>query len=137
MDNQDIFDPEELDETQEFDLDAILNEFHTDHEDAPPEDAPAIAPETGDSEAFDQELSQILQDFGEEPGEEQPSSLSETRIFSPAPSDAEKAAAAPGTAPSPEPGPFRNAPSPRSAASAPPGISGYSRIRPGGRWHPR
>ena len=97
MDNEEKRDQEGLDELQDFDLDAILNEFHTDPEDAPPEDASAIAPETGDSEAFDQELSQILQDFGEEPGEEQPSSLSETRIFSPAPSDAEKAAAAPGT----------------------------------------
>ena len=96
MDNEEKRDQEELDELQDFDLDAILNEFHTDPEDAPPEDAPGIAPETGDIEAFDQELSQILQDFGEEPGEEQPSSLSETRIFSPAPSDAEKAAAAPG-----------------------------------------
>ena len=97
MDNEEKRDQEELDELQDFDLDAILNEFHTDPEDAPPEDAPGIAPETGDIEAFDQELSQILQDFGEEPGEEQPSSLSETRIFSQAPSDAEKAAAAPGT----------------------------------------
>ena len=96
MDNEEKRDQEGLEELQEFDLDAILNEFHTDPEDAPPEDAPGIAPETGDSEAFDQELSQILQDFGEEPGEEQPASLSETRIFSPAPSDAEKAAAAPG-----------------------------------------
>lgn len=81
MDNEEKRDQEELDELQEFDLDAILNEFHTDPEDAPPEDAPGIAPETGDIEAFDQELSQILQDFGEEPGEEQPSSLSETRFF--------------------------------------------------------
>lgn len=96
MDNEEKRDQEGLDELQDFDLDAILNEFHTDPEDVPPKDASAIAPETGDSEAFDQELSQILQDFGEEPGEEQPSSLSETRIFSPAPSDAEKAAAAPG-----------------------------------------
>lgn len=69
MDNEEKRDQEELDELQEFDLDAILNEFHTDPEDAPPEDAPGIAPETGDIEAFDQELSQILQDFGEEPGE--------------------------------------------------------------------
>lgn len=97
MDNEEKRDQEELDELQDFDLDAILNEFHTDPEDAPPEDAPGIAPETGDIEAFDQELSQILQDFGEEPGEEQPASLSETRIFSQAPSDAEKTAAAPGT----------------------------------------
>ena len=67
MDNEEKRDQEEMDELQDFDLDAILNEFHTDPEDAPPEDAPGIAPETGDSEAFDQELSQILQDFGEEP----------------------------------------------------------------------
>ena len=39
MDNEEKRDQEELDELQEFDLDAILNEFHTDPEDAPPEDA--------------------------------------------------------------------------------------------------
>ena len=44
MDNQDIFDPEELDETQEFDLDAILNEFHTEPESSEtPEDDPEMA----------------------------------------------------------------------------------------------
>ena len=68
MDNQDIFDPEELDETQEFDLDAILNEFHTEPESSEtPEDSEmAAGPEepaesAGESdEAFAQELSQLL-----------------------------------------------------------------------------
>ena len=48
MDNEEKRDQEELDEHQDIDLDAILNEFHTDPEDAPPEDAPGIAPETGE-----------------------------------------------------------------------------------------
>ncbi len=83
MDNQDIFDPEELDETQEFDLDAILNEFHTEPE--APETAAAPeepAESAGESdEAFAQELSQLLGDLDlEEPAaEEQP--LSETKVF--------------------------------------------------------
>ena len=38
MDNEEKRDQEEMDELQDFDLDAILNEFHTDPEDAPPED---------------------------------------------------------------------------------------------------
>ena len=42
MDNEEKRDQEELDELQDFDLDAILNEFHTDPEDAPPEDAPGL-----------------------------------------------------------------------------------------------
>ena len=86
MDNQDIFDPEELDETQEFDLDAILNEFHTEPESSEtPEDSEmAAGPEepaesAGESdEAFAQELSQLLGDL-DEPAGEQP--LSETRVF--------------------------------------------------------
>lgn len=87
MDNQDIFDPEELDETQEFDLDAILNEFHTEPESSEtPEDDSEVAagPEepaesVGESdEAFAQELSQLLGDL-DEPAGEQP--LSETRVF--------------------------------------------------------
>ena len=87
MDNQDIFDPEELDETQEFDLDAILNEFHTEPESSEtPEDDPEMAagPEesvesVGESdETFAQELSQLLGDL-DEPAGEQP--LSETRVF--------------------------------------------------------
>ena len=91
MDNQDIFDPEELDETQEFDLDAILNEFHTDPEppeapaddpanpeaDTPPEDA-AAEEDTGD-EDFAQELSQLLGDLVAESAEAQ--EFSETKIF--------------------------------------------------------
>ena len=88
MDNQDIFDPEELDETQEFDLDAILNEFHTEPESSEtPEDDSEMAagPEepaesTGESdEAFAQELSQLLGDLDEPAAEEQP--LSETKVF--------------------------------------------------------
>ena len=90
MDNQDIFDPEELDETQEFDLDAILNEFHTEPEasEAPesepeaPEAPEAAAENAGESdEVFAQELSQLLGDLEleEEPAEAQP--LSETKIF--------------------------------------------------------
>ena len=87
MDNQDIFDPEELDETQEFDLDAILNEFHTEPESSEtPEDDSEMAagPEepaesAGESdEAFAQELSQLLGDL-DEPDGEQP--LSETKVF--------------------------------------------------------
>ena len=87
MDNQDIFDPEELDETQEFDLDAILNEFHTEPESSEtPEDDSEMAagPEepaesAGESdEAFAQELSQLLGDL-DEPAGEQP--LSETKVF--------------------------------------------------------
>ena len=87
MDNQDIFDPEELDETQEFDLDAILNEFHTEPEssETPENDSEmAAGPEeptesAGESdEAFAQELSQLLGDL-DEPAGEQP--LSETRVF--------------------------------------------------------
>lgn len=87
MDNQDIFDPEELDETQEFDLDAILNEFHTepDSSETPEDDSEMAAdPEepaesAGESdEAFAQELSQLLGDL-DEPAGEQP--LSETRVF--------------------------------------------------------
>ena len=72
MDNQDIFDPEELDETQEFDLDAILNEFHTEPESsetleddsemaACPEEPAESAGES--DEAFAQELSQLLGDL--------------------------------------------------------------------------
>ena len=88
MDNQDIFDPEELDETQEFDLDAILNEFHTEPESSEtPEDDSEMAagPEepaesAGESdEAFAQELSQLLGDLDEPAAGEQP--LSETRVF--------------------------------------------------------
>ena len=88
MDNQDIFDPEELDETQEFDLDAILNEFHTEPESSEtPEDAPEMAagPEesvesVGESdETFAQELSQLLGDLDEPAAGEQP--LSETKVF--------------------------------------------------------
>ena len=88
MDNQDIFDPEELDETQEFDLDAILNEFHTDPESSEtPEDDSEMAagPEepaesAGESdEAFAQELSQLLGDLDEPAAGEQP--LSETKVF--------------------------------------------------------
>ena len=88
MDNQDIFDPEELDETQEFDLDAILNEFHTEPESSEtPEDDPEMAagPEepaesAGESdEAFAQELSQLLGDLDEPAAGEQP--LSETKVF--------------------------------------------------------
>ena len=87
MDNQDIFDPEELDETQEFDLDAILNEFHTEPESSEtPEDSEmAAGPEepaesAGESdEAFAQELSQLLGDLDEPAAEEQP--LSETKVF--------------------------------------------------------
>lgn len=87
MDNQDIFDPEELDETQEFDLDAILNEFHTEPESsetleddsemaAGPEEPAESAGES--DEAFAQELSQLLGDL-DEPAGEQP--LSETKVF--------------------------------------------------------
>ena len=88
MDNQDIFDPEELDETQEFDLDAILNEFHTEPESSEtPEDDPEMAagPEesvesVGESdETFAQELSQLLGDLDEPAAGEQP--LSETKVF--------------------------------------------------------
>lgn len=91
MDNQDIFDPEELDETQEFDLDAILNEFHTDPEPAeapvddpanPEADTPsedAAVEESPSDEEFAQELSQLLGDLVAESAEAQ--ELSETKIF--------------------------------------------------------
>ena len=107
MDNEEKRDQEEL---EEFDLDSILNEFHTEPEDAPlsedtslPEDASLAedAPtpenpknsddsaEAEDGDAFDQELSQLLQDFGETQEAEAP--LSETKVFSLPAEDGKKA----------------------------------------------
>ena len=97
MDNEEKHGQEELDELQEFDLDSILNEFHTAPEEAPQEEAPSTTPEEESDEAFAQELSQILQDFGAEAEEAPSPALSETKVFSPPPADAEKAELPPNT----------------------------------------
>lgn len=97
MDNEEKRDQEELEELQEFDLDSILNEFHTEPEEALQEEISPVIPETESDDAFAQELSQILQDFGEESTEEPSPALSETKVFSPPPADAEKAEVPPTT----------------------------------------
>lgn len=85
MDNQ-----ENLDETQEFDLDSILNEFHgepapADAEEAPEEpnspeeEAPPLPPE--DDDAFAKELSALLGDLDSDDAEPEKPSLSETQVF--------------------------------------------------------
>lgn len=102
MDNEEKRDREELEELQEFDLDSILNEFHTEPEATPAEEAagdpgaPEAQPEPESDDAFDKELSQLLQDFGEAPMQPEDAALSETKVFSI--SEEENKQAEPGTA---------------------------------------